>query len=123
MKVLNSFKDDRSINFDGTLLSSGAIGFITESTLKCPQKTVNYVTQAKSMFLSAQNSENARIDCLINELYAEGFFGSIASSQTGEAADLHDYIYSKKKLKSAPSLKTRQNRSNFSLTKTKCMLL
>ena len=48
------------------------------------------------MFLSAQNSENARIDCLINELYAEGFFGSIASSQTGEAADLHDYIYSKR---------------------------
>ena len=33
MKVLNSFKDDRSILFDGTLLSSGAIGFITESTL------------------------------------------------------------------------------------------
>ena len=97
MKVLNSFKDDRSRIFDGTLLSSGAIGFITESTLKCLQKTVNYVTQAKSMFLSAQNSENARIDCLINELYAEGFFGSIASSQTGEAADLHDYIYSKRK--------------------------
>ena len=35
MKVLNSFKDDRSRIFDGTLLSSGAIGFITESTLKC----------------------------------------------------------------------------------------
>ena len=105
MKVLNSFKDDRSIIFDGTLLSSGAIGFITESTLKCPQKTVNYVTQAKSMFLSAQNFENARIDCLINELYAEGFFGSIASSQTGEAADLHDYIYSKRKIEVSSILK------------------
>ena len=42
MKVLNSFKDDRSIIFDGTLLSSGAIGFITESTLKHKEHKPSY---------------------------------------------------------------------------------
>ena len=119
MKVLNSFKDDRSRIFDGTLLSSGAIGFITESTLKCLQKTVNYVTQAKSMFLSAQNSKNARIDCLINELYAEGFFGSIASSQTGEASDLHDYIYSKRKIEVNSILKNSSKPFKFQPNKNK----
>ena len=75
------------------------------------------------MFLSAQNSENARIDCLINELYAEGFFGSIACSQAGEAADLHDYIYSKRKIEVSSILKNSSKPFKFQPNKTKCMLL
>ena len=76
LEVFTEFKSARTSIFKGTLLSSGSIGFISNATYKCLLKTVNYIIKAKSLFSSAKNSQNARIDCLINELYVEGFLAA-----------------------------------------------
>ena len=96
--LLSGFKDARTKIFNGALLSSGSIGFISDSTYKCLKKTVDYINKLECHFSSANNWKLARVDCLINELYCEGYFGNITSQTNGGSADLRDYLYSKRKV-------------------------
>ncbi len=73
LQVLNEFKIQRKSLFNGRLQLASSIGFINEQTLRCLSKTVQYIKNAEGLFLAAVNRSNARIDCMINELYIEGF--------------------------------------------------
>ena len=67
-------------------------------------KTVQYMQNAEHLLSDAKNSANAKIEC-INELYIEGFFGNITQSLTGDSADLHDYVYRKRKIEISSIIK------------------
>lgn len=105
MKVLDEFKVQRKALFSDSLQLASAIGFIHEPTLRCMLKTVQYIQNAEHLLSDAVNSNNAKIDCMVNELYIEGFFGNITQSLTGESADLHDYVYRMRKIEISSIIK------------------
>ena len=105
MGVFEKFKGDRKSLFSNSLQSGAAIGFIHEPTLRCMLKTVQYMQNAEHLLSDAKNSANAKIECMVNELYIEGFFGNITQSLTGDSADLHDYVYRKRKIEISSIIK------------------
>ena len=87
-------------------------------------KTVQYIMQnAEHLLSDAKNSSHAKIECMVNELYIEGFFGNITQSLTGDSADLHDYVYRKRKIETSSIIKIVQKALFSDTIRIRCMLL
>ena len=97
---------------------------IHEPTLRCMLKTVQYIMQnAEHLLSDAKNSSHAKIECMVNELYIEGFFGNITQSLTVDSADLHDYVYRKRKIEISSIIKIVQKALFSDTIRIRCMLL